>query len=140
MRKILILIFVLSSIHVSIFGQKTNLNFGSGFSGSDSTRLDFLSFHYTNPKVDIISELIKVFGDSYEEKGGDYRWENTKVKILSRKHLSIKVEKRIYNATTEYHEFYYIYIKKNKKNFLHEIKIHNRKKVRQLFKKFAEPT
>jgi len=139
MKKIIILTFVLFSFQISIFGQETNLKLGFGLSGRGSSRIDFLSFHFTNPTVDIISELIKIFGDSYEEKGGNYIWENTKVKELSRKYLNIRIEKRIYNAPTEYHEFYYIYIKKNKKNFLHEIKIKNRKKVRLLFKKYAEP-
>jgi len=136
--KLTIFIYVLTC---SVHGQKTNLSIGSGINYGVTPPAYSLNFHYTNPTIDIVKELIGFFGDSCVRRGEDYYWEQIMVKKLSKKPLDIMVIRRIYDydPPKDDHEFYDVIIKKDDKDFLRDFNFINRLRVKSIFRRFAEP-
>ncbi len=138
--KILKLVIFFYALTVAVHGQKTNLSFGSGMNYGVTPPAYSLNFHYTNPTIDIIGELMKLFGDSCIIHGEEYHWQQVVVEKLSKKPLDIKVIRRIYDydPPKDDHEFYDVIIKKDEMDFLNGIKFINRQRVKSIFKRFAE--
>ncbi len=124
----------------SAYGQKTNLSFGSGMNYGVTPPAYSLNFHYINPTIDIINELIALFGDSCIRHGEEYYWEQIVVEKLSKKPLDIKVIRRVYDydPPKDDHEFYDVIIKKDDKDFLKDLRFINRQRVKSIFRQFAE--
>lgn len=135
--KVITIIYVLIG---TVYGQKTNLSIGSGMNYGVTPPAYSLNFHYSNPTIDIINELINFFEDSCVRHGEDYYWEQIIVKKLSIKPLDIKVIKRVYDydPPKDDHEFYDVIIKKDDKDFLRDLRFINRLRVKSIFKQFAE--
>ena len=138
--KILKLTVIIYALINSVYGQKTNLSIGSGINYGVTPPAYSLNFHYTNPTIDIVNELIDFFGDSCVRDGEEYYWEQIVVKKLSKKPLDVKVIKRVYDydPPKDDHEFYDVIIKKDDKDFLRDLRFINRLRVKNIFKQFAE--
>ena len=107
--KLIVFFFLLIG---AVYGQKTNLSIGSGINYGVSPPAYSLNFHYINPTIDIVNELIDFLGDSCIQNGNEYYWEQIVVRKLSKKPLDIKVIRRVYDydPPKDDHEFYDVII------------------------------
>lgn len=145
MKKILNLLLtiflLLSSNH--IYSQDLNMFYGFSIKSGDETPKYSQSIRFVNPKKEILSEVLTVFGDSYVKVGDVYEWKNVPVKGLSRIPLHIKITHEKYEFEepvqgVKVDETFKVEILRKDKYFLHELKLANVHRLRKLFKPFAE--